>query len=165
MKKGDGKKPLKNAEPQNRQSPQPHPTQPSRGSPKPAPPKQKEKDNRENHSKVTNSAIKNVAKSKPTETEQPKAKAVIKTPDTKQSCDKTMVKTAADKTEKTIESSAVQKDTKVPDNSTSSSSEANKRKAKQKSEAEALDQLKETVETMVAGMTVEEVGCLVALLS
>ena len=167
MKKVDNKKPVKNSEPQNRQSPgpQPTPTQPSRGSPRGSPkpgglPKQKEKDSQENQSKLTNSAVKNVAKSKPTETEQPKAKAVIKTPDNaKQPSDnKTTVKTAADKTEKTIETqSAVQKDTKVPDSNSAGPTEADKRKAKLKSEAEALDQLKETVENMVAGMTVEEV--------
>ena len=152
MKKVDSKKSVKNSESQKLS---PQPTQPSRGSPKHAPPKEKEKV-KENHAKVKTSAVNNVEKSKSAETEEPKAKSVIVTPDTKHPSDKTTVKTAADKTEKPIENSAIQKDTKVPDNS-KSSSEANKRKAKQKSEAEALDQLKETVETMVAGMTVEEV--------
>lgn len=153
MKKVDNKKSVKNSE-SLRQSPKT--TQPSRSSPRPVPPKETEKDKEKDKPKLeTPPKIADKSKS-PQTVKETKAKPVIVNSETKQLNDKPPVKKAADKTEKSIDNSAIQKENKVPENS-NSASVVDKKKAKQKSEAEALDQLQETVETMVAGMTVEEV--------
>ena len=136
MKKVDTKKTVKNSDSHNRQSPQT--TQSSRNSPRPAKPKEKGKDK---DSAKVNSAVNGHDKSKTEETDETKAKPVIKTQDTLQLNDKSPEKKAADETEKKMENSAIQRDTQVPDISTSAS-ETDKRKAKLKSEAEALDQFK-----------------------
>ena len=149
MKKADNKKSVKNSD-SPRHSPQT--TKSSGSSPRP-----------DNHSAIERDRTKERPRSeKPREPNhsehtlpnETKTNSVTVTRDTKQLSDKAPVKKAADKTEKT--NSAIQKDIKVPENS-HSAPVSNKRKSKQKSEAEALDQLQETVETMVAGMTVEEV--------
>ena len=158
MKKVDSKKLVKNSD-SPRQSPQT--TQSSQSSPRPNSVPTKEKD--KNKEKLKTEKPKEADKSENTLPNNTKANSVIVTPDAKQLSDKAPVKKAADKTEKNADNSAIQRDIKVPENSRSTS-ETSKRKSKQKSEAEALDQLQETVETMVAGMTVEEVIILTLIL-